>query len=77
MIVPLYKVPRYSRVRVQWSTVPPLDEELEFEHIDGMYSYCTTDDGSVVHLSASTPVEIVREGPTKSVAKRHKVISGG
>jgi len=29
---------------------------ITFHHIDGMYSYCTTEEGDVVHLSAMTPL---------------------
>ena len=35
------------------------EEILNFRSIDGMYSYCTRDDGEVVHLAAWTDVEIV------------------
>jgi hypothetical protein len=70
MSMPLYDVPRYSRVRIDGGIL-----EFEFDHIDGMYSYCTDDERNVVHLPAWTPVEIVREGPAKSVAKRIKVES--
>jgi len=28
-----------------------------FEHIDGMYSYCITEKGEVVHLYAATELE--------------------
>jgi hypothetical protein len=48
----LYDVPRNTRIKVE-------DLELDFHHIDGMYSYCKTDDGEVVHLAAWTEVEIV------------------
>ena len=29
--------------------------------IDGMYSYCTRDNGEVVHLAAWTEVEIIED----------------
>lgn len=62
----LYKVPRNSRIKVVGDIkVPPAspmveeEEILNFRSIDGMYSYCTRDDGEVVHLAAWTDVEIV------------------
>lgn len=60
----LYDVPRNSRIKVVVNDkVPPLaspineGEELNFHHIDGMYSYCTRDNGEVVHLVAWAEVE--------------------
>ena len=51
----LYDVPRNTRIVIK-------DEEsplrLNFHHIDGMYSYCTDDEGNVVHVAAWTEVEI-------------------
>ena len=35
---------------------------IEFDHIDGMYSYCKTEKGGVIHLSASTPLKKVSGG---------------
>jgi len=32
-----------------------------FQHIDGLYSYCTTEKGHVVHPSWATPI-IIEEG---------------
>lgn len=40
---------------------------LIFDHIDGMYSYCTTEKGDVVHLAASTPLETIDGGGYKIV----------
>ena len=55
----LYDVPRNTRIKVE-------DLELMFHHIDGMYSFCQTDDGETVHLAAWTEVEIVKnEGEKK------------
>ena len=48
----LYEVPRDTRI------ILASGRELNFKHIDGMYSYCTDDDGNVVHLSAWTEVQI-------------------
>lgn len=52
----LYDVPRYSRIRL------PDGLELNFDHIDGMYSYCTDDKGNLFHISAFAEVEIVQPG---------------
>ena len=46
----LYEIPRESKVKIE-------DILLTFHRLDGAYSYCTTDKGEVVHLSASTPLE--------------------
>lgn len=27
-----------------------------FDHIDGLYSYCTSEKGAIVHLNACTPL---------------------
>lgn len=57
----LYEVPNNSRIRIEGLTINGvLTEELNFYHIDGMYSYCTTDEGLVVHLGCGTEVEIVK-----------------
>ena len=64
----LYNVPRNSRVRVmdEDSKVPPGAPELpkgmevNFHHVHGLYSYCTTDDGDVVHLAAWEEVKVVK-----------------
>ena len=62
----LYNVPRNSRIKVVGDIkVPPAspmvegEEILNFRSIDGMYSYCTRDNGEVVHLAAWTDVEVV------------------
>lgn len=52
----LYEVPRNSRIKFTHETQEYI---LDFHHLDGMYSYCTDLDGNVVHLGASTEVEIV------------------
>jgi hypothetical protein len=41
-------------------------EELNFSHVDGMYSYCTRDNGEVVHLAAWTEVEIIDDKDTEN-----------
>lgn len=51
----LYEVPRDTRICV----IGDQCFELLFHHIDGMYSYCTDNQGNVVHLAACTEVEIV------------------
>ena len=50
--VKLYEVPRHSRIVLSNGV------ELNFKHLDGMYSYCTDDEGNVVHISASAEVTV-------------------
>jgi len=64
----LHKVPRNSRIKIVTKDkvppgAPPVEEgeELNFRSIDGMYSYCTRDNGEVVHLVAWTDVEIIKD----------------
>ena len=56
----LYNVPKDTRVRFTNGY------EVMFHHIDGMYSYCTTDEGNVVHPSAWSEVEIVTDNKQQS-----------
>lgn len=51
-LMKLYDVPCNTRIRVG-------DWELNFKHIDGMYSLSVTDEGELVHLACWTDVEIV------------------
>ena len=64
----LYNVPNNSRIKIVTKDkvppgAPPVEagEELNFRSIDGMYSYCTRDNGEVVHLAAWTDVEIIED----------------
>jgi hypothetical protein len=68
----LYDVPRNTRIRLIEDARVPVDSanagkdnELNFSHIDGMYSYCTDDNGDPVHIAAWTEVEIVVPMPVK------------
>lgn len=51
----LYDVPRNSRIVLEDGDG---FLELNFSHIDGAYSFCTDNDGNVVHLAAWTEVEV-------------------
>ena len=61
-LIKLYEVPKNSRIRIEGLEVNGvLTEELNFHHVDGMYSYCTTDDNNVIHLAAWTECEIIEQ----------------
>ena len=53
----LFNVPKNSRITL---TDDPQKREFNFSHIDGMYSYCTNDEGEVFHISAEADVEIIK-----------------
>ena len=57
----LYDVPRNSRIGL------PDGSELNFSNVDGMYSFCTDDDGNVVHLAAWSDVQLLQTNPSASV----------
>ena len=64
----LHKVPNRTWVRViDPDKVPPAAPEPEqgerifFDHIDGMYSFCKREDGTIIHLVAWQEVEIATE----------------
>ena len=63
----LYEVPNRTTVRLlEDDDGPPSSlplkagDVVEFDHIDGMYSYCLKD-GKIVHIKAWTQVEIVHK----------------
>lgn len=75
----LYKVPRNNRIKIIGDIKVPTSspqliegQELNFHHIDGMYSYCTTDSGEVVHLAAWAEVELLS---TEHESKREELLS--
>ena len=37
-------------------------EHIVFYHVDGMYSYCKTEKGGYIHLSAMTPIKEHKDG---------------
>jgi hypothetical protein len=54
--VKLYDVPKNSTIVLKDGL------ELNFHHLDGMYSVCTDDEGNVYHIGASEEVEVKLKG---------------
>ena len=61
----LYEVPKHTWIVVKEAEFPPpggvsvrTGQMIKFHYVDGMYSYCKTVDGDVVHLPAWTEVEV-------------------
>jgi len=56
----LYDVPRGVKILIPdgIGLGVPDNTELFFHHIDGMYSYCTDENGDVVHIPAWAEVNI-------------------
>jgi len=56
----LYDVPRNSRIKIEGLTVNGvLTEDINFHHIDGIYSFCTTDEGDVIHLPSTLECKVM------------------
>lgn len=53
----LYEIPRESKIIDD--TISDGSSFIIFHHIDGMFSYCTTEKGGVIHLSVNTPLKKV------------------
>lgn len=59
----LMDIPRGSKIFIN----PPLEvndgsKYIIFDHPDGMYSYCLTEKGAVIHLALATPLIEVEGG---------------
>lgn len=56
----LYEVPKGTPIKIVEERKSKRDkrEVIDFHYLDGMYSYCTNQEGEVVHLAAWTEVEI-------------------
>ena len=55
----LFEVPRNTRIKLIGKDHAMRGIELNFERADGMYSFCTNDQGDICHISAFAEVEIV------------------
>lgn len=50
----LYELPRDKNIKIDKVECSDGSNYITFHHIDGMYSYCTTEKGGVVHLACWT-----------------------
>lgn len=62
----LYQVPSKTWIKViDYATAPPgarlvkEKEEVFFDHLDGMYSFCKDKEGNIVHIPSWLEVELV------------------
>ena len=55
----LYELPRDSKIYCEASDG---SKSVIFHHLDGMYSYCTTEKGAVVHIGASQELKEYEDG---------------
>lgn len=55
----LYDIPKKSKIYCKLSDG---SKYFTFDHIDGMYSYCESEKGNVLHLSVSTPLKEYKDG---------------
>lgn len=55
----LYDIPKESKIYCYASDG---SSYVTFHHLDGMYSLCTSEKGSICHLRASTPLVPEKDG---------------
>lgn len=55
----LYEIPQESKIMCETNDGSTF---ITFHHVDGMYSYCTTEKGGVIHLAATTPMKKLKKG---------------
>ncbi len=55
----LYEIEKESKIYEECSDG---SDHFIFNHLDGMYSYCTTEKGGVVHLAGATPLVKYKDG---------------
>ena len=55
----LYDIPEHSKIYEECSDDSTF---LIFHHLDGMYSYCKTEKGGVMHLRGDTQLESYKDG---------------
>jgi hypothetical protein len=62
----LFEIERESRIDVshldlRYQNSKQKIMQLNFHHIDGMYSLCTDDNGDIIHLRAWTEVKVIEK----------------
>lgn len=55
----LYEIPRQSKI---YEEVSDGSSYFTYDHEDGMYSYCVSEKGAVVHLYIGTPMVEYKDG---------------
>ena len=55
----LYEIKEGSKIYEECSDG---SKYIIFDHLDGAYSYCETEKGGIIHLSASTPLTDFKDG---------------
>lgn len=66
----LYELPRDAGIKINVEASDG-SKYITFHHVDGMYSYCETEKGAVVHLNASAELTKQSDG-SYNIADEHK-----
>ena len=55
----LYDIKKETKI---YAKISDKSKFLIFDHLDGAYSYCTTEKGNAIHLSGITPLKEFKDG---------------